>query len=162
MSCPIRKNEDLLLGYVAGKLEPRQANEFEAHLRDCSACREAAAAQQAVSRALDAWSVPVVSADFDRRLHARIGAEVSWWDAMLRRFRPVLHWRAVPVAATAGLLLMAGLLLRSPGTLTVPDVPVTAQVEAVEPDQAENALVEMEAIREFSSLVRADTASPRM
>ncbi len=161
MSCPIRKNEDLLLGYLAGKIEPRQAIEFEAHLRDCGVCREAAAAQQAVSRALDAWPVPAVSADFDRRLYAHIGAEVPWWEAMLRRFRPVLHWRAVPVAATAALLLMAGLLLRSP-EVTLPDVPVTAQVEAVEPDLAENALVEMEAIREFSSLVRADAAAPRM
>jgi anti-sigma factor RsiW len=164
MRCPTgtRESEERMLGYASGTLEPREARAFEAHLAACGECREAAAEQRRVSQSLDLWAAPPVSADFDRRLMARIEAEVSWWDVMVRPFRGMGVLRVGPVAATAVLLLMAGFLLQRPDAILAPGIPETAQVEAVPPDQAESALVDMDTIREFSSMFRADAGTPRM
>jgi anti-sigma factor RsiW len=156
MRCPM---EERVLAYGAGKLDARQARAFEEHLAGCPECRTAAAGQQAVSRALDGWAAPAVSAGFDRRLMARIENEVSWWETLIRPLRPLRIGR---VAAMGGLLLLAGLLLQRPDAGTVPVMQHSAQVEAVAPEQAESALVEMDMMREFSGLVHADAGAPRM
>lgn len=164
MSCLVRSREkESLLAYTSGKMPPQEAKAFEAHLSECSACREAVSQQKAVLSALDGWAAPPVSADFDRRLYERIQNEVGWWERLVRPFRALVGTRGVPVAATAALLVIAGagFLLKQPGDLT-PEVPETAQVEAVAPDQAESALTDMEMIREFSSIMRAEAASPKM
>jgi anti-sigma factor RsiW len=164
MNCPIetRESAELLSAYVSGKLEAGRASQFEEHMRSCAPCRQAAAEQRAMWHALDAWRAPAVSSDFDRLLLQRIREEGGWWDAALRHFRALLGSRGLPIAATACVILLAGLLLRHPGSPPPAIAPQAAQVEAVAPEQAESALVDMEMIREFSALVRSDGSQPRM
>jgi len=164
MRCPTETPEsaELLLAYVAHKLDERQAAALAAHAAGCPTCREFTAAQNAVLQALDEWEAPPVAADFDRRLYQRIEKEVSWWDLLLRPFRPVMVNRALPIAAAAGLLVAVGLWIERPGTLPVAPVPQSAQVEAAPADQAEHTLQEMDMMRQFSQLVHADSADPRI
>jgi len=158
MSC----SEELLLDYSAGRLDAERIATLKAHLQGCPACRGAIQSHDAVWRAMDAWNAPPVSADFDRRLYERIGNEVGWWQTVLRRFRALLAFRAVPAAAGAAALLLACFLLMTPGSNPVAPAPDAAAVETVAPDQAESALIEMETIREFSSLMHSEAGSPRM
>jgi hypothetical protein len=134
---------------------------LEEHIRDCQACREFAGGQRAVWEALDTWKAEPVSPDFDRRLYQRIEQEVSWWDLLLRPFRPLLFRQGLPIAATAGLVLVAGLLLQHPANVPRSAAPESAQVEAMPPEQVEHAVDEMETIREFNRLVRTE-AEPKL
>ena len=117
MNCPIEsRNPEMLVAYAAGELDLETARALERHLAGCAACRSVAADQAAVWKALDAWEAPAVSPDFNRRLYRRIeqGVRLSWWERLTRTFRPMPLRQALPLTATAGLLLMAGLLLQHP------------------------------------------------
>jgi hypothetical protein len=103
-----------------------------------------AAAKNAIDDALDLWKAPAVSADFDRRLYVRIEQRSRWWDFLLR------PQRLVPVAATACLVIVAGLWVGRPDA---PPAPV------IRPDQADSALQEMKIIDEFNQLIRPETAA---
>jgi anti-sigma factor RsiW len=164
MKCPRedRENAELLLAHASRKLDAERAAVLEQHIAQCPACREYAAAQFAVWEALECWNAPEVSSDFDRRLYQRIEQEVSWWDLMIRPLRPLLAARWVPVAAAACMLIAAGVLLQRPDGTPVIPTPASVQVEPLPADQAANALQEMQIMQEFSSVVRADTADPRM
>jgi anti-sigma factor RsiW len=164
MRCPseYRENAEWLLAHASRKLDAERAAVLEQHIAHCPACREYAAAQFAVWEALEAWGAPEVSADFDRRLYQRIDREVSWWDLLIRPFRPAFVNRFVPVAAAACMLIAAGVLLQHPDGTPAMAPPQSAQVEALPPDQAANALQEMQMMQEFSSVVRSDSSEPRM
>jgi len=163
MKCPSedRENAELLLAHASRKLDAERAAVLEQHIAHCPACREYAAAQFAVWDALDSWGAPEVSADFDRRLYQRIEQEVSWWELMIRPFRPFVA-RIVPVAAAACMLIAAGVWLQRPEGTAVAPSGESAQVESLPADQAASALQEMQIMQEFSSVVRADSADPRM
>ncbi len=162
MKCPSedREKAELLLAHASQRLDAERAAVLEQHMAQCPACREYAAAQFAVWDALDSWSAPAVSADFDRRLYQRIEQEVSWWELMIRPFRPFVT-RVVPVAAAACMLVAAGVWLQRPEGTAVPSGE-SAQVDTLPADQAANALQEMQIMQEFSSVVRADSGDPRM
>jgi hypothetical protein len=164
MRCPIetRETAELLLAYSARKLDSESAAGLERHMEICQSCREFAEGQRLVWEALDAWEAIPVSADFNRRLYARIDREVSWWERAMRPFRPMLVRGGLPVAATACLLVMAGFLLDRPRD--VPGNPdwEPAQIEAVQADQVENALEDMELLRDFQLEVRADASRTSM
>lgn len=164
MRCPIetQDNAELLLAYCSRSLDAERMARLEEHIRDCPSCREFAFGQRAVWEALDTWEAAPVSRDFDRRLYQRIQQEVSWWDLLVRPFRPLLVRQGLPIAATAGLVLMAGLLFQHPSNVPPSTAPESAQVEAMPPEQVEHALDEMETMREFNRLVRPDTAEPKM
>jgi anti-sigma factor RsiW len=155
------ENADLLLKFVAGRLDSEAKARLERHLEICPACREFAGGRKAVWDSLDAWEMAPVSPDFDRRLYQRIEQEVSWWDLLLRPFRPLLFRQGLPIAATAGLVLVAGLLLQHPANVPRSAAPESAQVEAMPPEQVEHAVDEMETIREFNRLVRTE-AEPKL
>jgi anti-sigma factor RsiW len=157
-----RENVELLVAHASRKVDAQRAAVLEEHIAHCPACREYAAAQFAVWEALDAWDAPEVSADFDRRLYERIEREVSWWDLLLRPFRPLLAARFAPVAAAACLLVAAGVWLQHPDGPSPATHSDQAQVEALPADQAVNALQEMQLMQEFSTVVRTDTTDPRM
>jgi anti-sigma factor RsiW len=163
MRCPIetQANTELLLAYCSGTLDGEGTARLEEHMGDCPACREFAGGQRAVWKALDTWEAAPVSGDFDRRLYQRIQREVSWWDLLLGPFRPLLFRQGLPVAATAGLVLMAGLLFQHPANVRPSAAPESAQVEGLRPEQVEHALDEMETMREFNRLVHPDSADPR-
>src|SRR6516225_11517063 len=137
MKCPSedREKAELLLAHASQKLDAERAAVLEQHLAQCPACREYAAAQFAVWDALDAWKAPEVSADFDRRLYQRIQQEVSWWDLLVRPFRPLLVRQGLPLAAAACLLVGAGYLLQRP--IEVPSTtPPQAEASADQVDHA--------------------------
>ncbi len=164
MKCPLesRDNADVLLDYCARKLNPEMTATLERHMEVCPSCREFADAQRAVWKALDEWEAIPVSPDFNRRLYARIDREAaSWWQPVLRPFRPLLAIQGLPIAAAACLVIMAGLLLERPAE--APDAGDTGtQVEAIQADQVDRALQDMELLRDFNRKVRADAAEIRM
>jgi anti-sigma factor RsiW len=156
------ENADALLQFAAGRLDAEATARLERHMEVCPACREFAGGQRAVWEALGAWESSPVSPDFDRRLYRRIEREVSWWDRALRPFRPALIRRGLPIAAAAGLALMAGIVVdRSTVVRPAPETP-SIQVESLRPDQVESALEDMEMLREINGLVRPDSAGSTM
>jgi hypothetical protein len=159
MNCPIETQEGsaLLLAYSSRKLDPQAVALLDRHLESCSACRDFVAGQSAVWNALDLWEAAPVSADFDRRLYQRIEQQVSWWDMLIRPFRPVFD-HAVPVAAAAGVVLMALVLLDRPSAVPVAVETHSAQVETLQPDQVEHALAEVEMLDQFNHLMRSEPA----
>jgi anti-sigma-K factor RskA len=127
MNCPTKGKEDaeILLDYCAQTLSPVQTAEFEIHLKQCADCSKLVDAQKEVWGALDAWTPPAVSVNFDARLYARIAEEqkVPAWQSWLRRiFQPPVPyplWKsAVPLIAACA-VLAAGLAVRMPDALDV-------------------------------------------
>lgn len=114
--------------------------------------------QTAVWKALDAWESPAVSSDFDRRLYRRIDQEVrfSWWERLLRPFRPMPLRQALPLTASAGLLLIAGLLLKHPG----PTAPAARHGEVVRANQVERTLDDLDLLRQFGRSDSAESGHP--
>jgi hypothetical protein len=164
MNCPLetRENAQLLLDYCTRKLEPESVAALERHIAICGDCREFARCQRAVWQALDTWEVAPVSTDFDNRLYRRIETEVSWWDLLLRPFRPVTLRRSLPATAMACLLVMAGVILERPTVSPAPPTGDATQVDSVQPEQVEHALDAMEILNEFSQRVRTDTPHSKL
>jgi hypothetical protein len=159
MKCPIDSGEgaELLL-----TLNAELPDEVAEHVRGCVACADFVRSGRSVSAALDLWEAPPVSPDFDRRLYRRIEQKARWWDFLVRPFQIGAPGRALPVTLGVGVLVAAGLWIHQPETVPVPP-PHSAQVEALPPDLAEDALHEMEMIEEFNRLVRTEPAAePKM
>jgi anti-sigma factor RsiW len=164
MKCPLETREERdLVAYVSRALDGGDTERLEAHLESCSACREFVRGQRAVWEALDGWEAEPVSADFDRRLYARMEREVSWWQRMRGRMGFPLVYRALlPVTAVA-CLVVVGVLLDWPSPRRVPAQPTTtAQMEALQPDQVVHALDEMEVLDQFNHMMKPDSSTPRM
>jgi anti-sigma factor RsiW len=157
MRCLIENHEsaDLLVAYTARTLSAETTAALEQHIAICPACGELAAHQKAVWEALDAWEAAPVSADFNRRLYQRIEREVSWWDLLVRPFRPITLVRGLPLAAAAAVLIMAGIMLQRPAEMMPAETGVQFEaVQSVQPEQVEHALADMELLGEFSKEVR--------
>ena len=153
----------MLVTYSSGGLDAAQTVALEKHLENCPACREFVSGQKAVWESLDVWQAPPVSADFDRHLYQRIAQETSWWDRILAPLRPLLIYRGIPVAATAALLVTAGVLLDRSST-PPPPAPQTAtvQVESLQPEQVVKALDEMDELSEFNQSLKTASTESRM
>jgi len=156
------ENSELLLAYSAGKLNAESKAELDRHLETCPGCRELVRHQESVWSALDSWEAAPVSPDFDRRLLRRIEQEVSWWDRLLRPFRPMLVRQALPVAAAALVMVTASSLLRQPASLQPAPQTESAQLEAVQPEQVENAVQAMQMLSDFSHQVKAAASESQM
>jgi anti-sigma factor RsiW len=161
MKCPMESggNAGYLLDYASGKLPAEARAQMAEHVASCPVCRAFAGGQQAIWQALDAWEPAAVSLDFDRRLYARIEQQVSWWTRLTRPLNPLFR-HAIPVAAAAGVVLVAGLMMNRPADIPATPVPKSAQVE-LQPEQVEHALDDMEMLRELNHLVPA-AAEPKM
>jgi len=107
------------------------------------------AAKRSVDGALDLWEAPPVSLDFDRGLYRRIEQDAPWWSFL---FRPQ---RLVPAGVAAAVLIAAGLWIGQPGVSPAP------REQAIAPEQAEDALHEMQMLEEFNRLVRSDLPADR-
>jgi anti-sigma factor RsiW len=156
------ENEESLMAYAAGGLDQAGRANLERHLAVCATCRELVDGQRVVWDALGGWEVAPVSADFDRRLYARIGREVSWWNRALRPFRPALVRQWLPIAAAACLLLAAGVVVRRSADVGPAPQEASAQLESLRPDQVQGALEDMELLQEFNGLVGPDSTGPAM
>ena len=164
MKCPFETpdGEAMLLAYTSGKLDGPTKEPVELHLEACPVCREFVQGQTALWGALDLWEAPEISPDFDRRLYRKIDQRVSWLDLLVRPFRPALG-HALPLAAAAGVIIMATTVLldRPPAVPVAP--PPAAQVQTLQPDQVEHALAEIELVEQFNHLMRSDPDSnPKM
>ncbi len=162
MSCQIRSEEhtDHLLAYVAGQLRGEAAAKLELHMSSCEDCAAFGKQQASVWNLLDAWEPRPVSADFDRRLYAKIDAaeSASWLDrtfASINEFlRPVFARPAFPLAA-ASFVIVAGFVLDHPGKLlnsTTNQASLhvsSVEINKVVVDQVEATLDDMEMLREF-------------
>ena len=153
----VHEDAAILLEYSARRLSDAESVRVSEHLEACADCRRIADGQQAVWRALDTWEAAPVSADFDGRLYQRIEKDVSWLDRLMRPFRPLFLRHGLPIAATACLLLVAGVLLQRP-----PDAPVPGAQPEITAAEADSALQDMEMLREFSHIAPADNSQPRM
>jgi hypothetical protein len=127
------------------------------HLEVCAACRELVAGHQTVLSALDIWEAPAASADFNRKLFARIEQEVSLWDRLLQPFRPLWIRLTIPVAAAASVAIMVGLVLEHR-----PVQPQPGPTELAPPEQIEHALDDMQMLHDFNAATRADAANTKM
>jgi hypothetical protein len=106
------------------------------------------AAKRSVDAALDLWEAPPVSAGFDRRLYRRIEQDAPWWSFLLR------PQRLVPVGVGAAAVIAVGLWMGRPSATPPP-------VMAIQPEQAEDTLHEMQLLEEFNRLVRSDLPADR-
>ena len=160
MRCPIetQENAELLLSYSARRLNPESAAILEAHMELCPACREFRDGQRALWEALDQWDARPVSPDFDRRLYRKIEEQeqMSWW---ARVFGSMAWKPALPLAATACLVLVAGFISVNPGTVTAP---VAENPQAREVEQVERALDDLEMLRQFDLVAAAEDSSRSM
>ena len=162
MSCQIRSEEhiDHLLAYSAGKLRGEAAAKLEMHMRTCQDCAMIGKAQSNVWNLLDTWEAKPVSADFNRRLYARIdaAASASWFDrfssAVSEFLRPVFARPAFPLAA-ATLVIVAGFVLDHPGQPLSPNGKAlhasSVEINKLELDQVESTLDDIEMLRQFDA-----------
>jgi len=159
MKCPIesQENAELLLSYSARRLDSENTAALEAHMSNCQACREFRDSQTALWAALDQWEARPVSADFDRRLYRKIEEQqqLGWWARIFGPSRPMFLRPALPLAATACLLLVAGFIIDTPGMRPAP-VAETPQVREVE--QVERTLDDLEMLRQFNLVAPASEA----
>jgi anti-sigma factor RsiW len=149
-----------LLAYCAGRLEPAAALAVQRHLAECPACRRFHEAQQAVWSALDDWESHPVSDDFDRRLYQRIEQEdrAPVWQRWIEPLRAGLARHVVlPLAAAACLLFTASVILERPRQVSKPAAEVRA--EAVQPDQVESTLEDLEMLHDISMTQRSETGA---
>lgn len=161
MKCPIETQEsaELLLDYCARRLPAEQMALLDRHMALCAACREFRDGQSLVWEALDGWEAEPVSADFDRRLYARIEADEksSWWRRMMDAIGPYVARPMIPVTAVACLVVVGGLMLQSPETPTIaPGEPSLVQ----EVEQVERTLEDLEMLRTLDLIaIRAEDSS---
>ena len=152
MRCPIetQDNAEVLLSYSARRLNPQSTAILEAHMEVCPQCREFRDGQRALWEALDQWEARPISADFNRRLYRKIEEQdqLGWWERIFGSGRPMFLRPALPLAATAFLVLVAGLfMIDNTGRIVTPAVE-TPQVREVE--QVERTLEDMEMLRQFN------------
>ena len=151
MRCPIetQENAELLLSYSARRLNPESTAILEAHMEVCPQCREFRDGQRTLWEALDQWEARPISADFNRRLYRKIEEQeqLGWWERVFGAGRPMFLRPALPLAATACIVLVAGLMIDGPGRVAAP-VAENPQVREVE--QVERTLEDMEMLRQFN------------
>ena len=157
MQCPIKttENAEVLIDYSSGRLTPDMASMFQSHMESCADCRAFSEAQRSAWVALDAWEPVPVTADFDRRLYARIDQyeQSNWWTKMWHRniwqygsFGP-----AMPIA-TACVTLAVGVMLYLPlNNKPVVDLssPQT-RIESSDLDQIETTLEDIEMFKQLT------------
>ena len=131
MMCPMQSpdNAEVLLDYCARALPADTLGRLDAHVAICSSCRQELSAQQQLWSALDEFDAGElrISADFDRRLYARIDAEqqdsfwVRGWRSIFASGQPGA-WRPAFSMTLAGVAVMTLLLVRMPNPFAVHQV----------------------------------------
>jgi anti-sigma factor RsiW len=152
MICIANRKEgaEILLDYIHGTLDAARKIELDRHVESCAECRRLVDAQRTVYAALEDWSAPEVSADFDQRLYARIAAEKpTFWRSMFWQrwlpVTPIVWWKPVVPVALAALALSAIFVVRTSN----PTFPASAaqkqmSIGKADLDQVEQALDDMD------------------
>ncbi len=140
---------ETLLDYCSGALEPARAVELERHIENCPQCFRAVEAQREVWEALGRWKAPVVSADFNARLYARIALEneAPAWRRWLRRLAqpavPYALWKPAAFAAACAVIAV-GFLAQMPADRHAPAPQTRMETDHVDIEQVANALEELD------------------
>lgn len=168
MQCPLQDKaaSEVLVDYCSRKTDAKTTALLERHIADCAACRTFAEAQKSVWKALDCWDDVEISADFNRRLYAKIDAleKSSWWTRVWSgRGRELLSpfgWRPAMPLATACLTLALAFLLYSPSQRQQPVEQKSSQQvmkELVDLDQVEKTLDDIDMLKQLSATSSART-----
>jgi anti-sigma factor RsiW len=165
-NCP---TEDMLLDYVAGRLNRTQASLFEAHAEHCARCAAMRTSQAAVWQSLDEWKPAPVSAGFNRELWRRIDADArkSSWTRELTAALQFNFWkRLAPLAVAVAVIVTAFVFDHSgkhAGTIQT-NSPASIVVTASEADQLDRALDDIQLLHEVdaSAVAPAQPASSVM
>lgn len=163
MTCPLQTdNADVLLDYCARSLDAERKTMLEKHMESCAGCREMASAQSQIWSAMDSYEAEAISADFDRKLYARIEEmdRVPAWERFWAPVREYLQgqpaWKPVLSVAAASAVFLVVIAVR-PG-VEQPIVEPNANIIDVRVvEQAERALEDLEMLRQFDPLVPADS-----
>ncbi|MCX6596102.1 MAG: zf-HC2 domain-containing protein [Acidobacteria bacterium] len=168
LSCPISgpAQPELLLDYVAGRLDARRAAALEDHAADCEPCQQFIADQAVLWRELDAFTPAEISPGFDQAVFAQVAAHdrAPWW---VRGWRHVFAagepgaWRPAMALSAACAVVLTVALVRMPGALpsgratvahpAAVDQAVSASpVEVRDIELAERALEDMEMLQVVS------------
>jgi anti-sigma-K factor RskA len=135
MKCPIEDNKDeqILLDYCCGGLEESRAAEIETHARECAACSAWIAEQRAVWSALDDFTPPEVSPEFNALVYQKIEAQQGgWWKHLWRA-----AWKPALATAAVGAALLIGMIVNVHHPA---DAPTKASIDNVDIEQVEHAL----------------------
>jgi len=162
MHCPTTTGNEaeVLVAYTSGTMTPAEQEAFELHMAGCAGCRQLAAAQKTVWSALDAWTLPPVSDEFDRSLHARIAEEarLPWWKRQWGGFS--FSWKpAIPVAVACAALAGA-FLLHVPAIDNAPATLPAVQTQKIDADQVERALDDMDMLNQLDAPAPAPARTP--
>lgn len=165
-----KQGTETLLDYCAGTLEPERAAAVENHARECAACRTLIAEQTNLWKALEEMEAPEISADFDARLYARIASEQArpawraWWDRMSLSglSLPGHRWAPLVAGLAATAILAVGLVVNTPlfHPHTAPDVSRQIRPDAVDVEQLEVTLQDLEILTPPSTSAASRPASP--
>ncbi len=154
--CPLQSGDEgaALLSYLDRRLDPDAAEALDRHVAICPDCAHVLEAQRTVWRALEQWEPVAVSADFDDRLMARIAAEKpadSWWRRLFAfgGMGGSSWWKpAMPVAAACVVLIAVAAWRGGPGTSQPGELPA-ATMDSAEVQQVEDALSDLEMLRQL-------------
>lgn len=153
-SCLTKNGEhlDLLIAYAANKLDLDSARNVERHVRACPDCARFCEAQRGVWNALDAWQVPPVSANFDRRLYERIekASAAPWYLRWIEALRPMVARPALPLAL-ATLVVATGFLFDHPASVTGVPSHAPGVATAADAEQLERTFDDLEMLRQFEA-----------
>ena len=154
MQCPMENADhaEVLLDYCARKLSGKPLEDFERHLEVCPKCKEFCSRQEALWSTLDIWEAEPVGAEFDNKLCARIESfeNRSWWQRLAGRG---FAWRPAVSLAGACAALAVALLVHgpvNPPKVAPVNVHETTRVDALEPEQIERALEDLEMLKQLS------------
>jgi anti-sigma factor RsiW len=139
-----KESVQLLLDFCAGKMERARVAELEQHLANCGACRELVAKQRTVWDALDQWTPPAVSPEFNARVYALVARESSGWrtwlPGVLQPAVPYSIWKSAALVAACAVLAI-GFVVRAPQTREAAPV---ADSEKVDIERVANTLEELD------------------
>lgn len=163
MTCPLQTdNADVLLDYCARVLDPERKEMLEVHMAHCADCRELAESQAQIWAAMDLYDAEPISADFDRKLYAKIAERetVPVWERYWAPVREYLQgqpaWKPVLSIAAASAALALVFLVRN--DVPAPVAPSAIVIDVREVEQAERALEDIEMLRQLEAPVVADSA----
>ncbi|MBI2687066.1 MAG: hypothetical protein HYX27_12185 [Acidobacteria bacterium] len=163
MTCPLQTdNADVLLDYCARVLDTERKAMLETHMEHCEDCRTMARAQMEVWAAMDSYDAEPISADFDRKLYARIEEQdrVPFWERYWAPVREYLQgqpaWKPVLSLAAASAALALVFIIRN--DVPAPTVDRTHIIDVREVEQAERLLEDIEMLRQFEAAVPADSS----
>ena len=159
-----QENAEVLLDYCARALPADTLARLDAHMAMCSSCRQELSAQQQLWSVLDEFDAGElsISADFDRRLHARIDAEqqdsfwVRGWRSIFASGQPGV-WRPAFSMTLAGVAVMALLLVRMPNPFAPDPVPAAYPSVAVTEPATPDATVKTATV-DSKDIERLDSA----